>query len=870
MKHPLLWSVVAWWLRRRVPAPLLPAILGDLLEDYRRHRRATGPMLAELTLMREAASLARAYRHAANMDNALHRRRMRVSIVTIARHARRRWISRPALALTVVLTLALGIGSLTAIASVVDAVLLQPLPWRAADRLVTISLVRPEWRQHALLAPMWDRGPLVGTQVHDLVTHSRTLANVAAWRPGRPTLAATTPEAVPALYISSSFLPVLGVSPYVGRNFESHEDESATDAVLVAYGTWQRRYGASPAALGSHLTIDGTRRTIVGVTPPRFAFDPDHDPPEFYLPFGNASPSDSGYYCLARLAPGVTLADAFVDTEPIIRGTFSPAQRSARVAFLADDQLGRARTPLWMLFAAATLLFVIATSNVAALLLGDAGPRRSEMAVRTALGATRGDLFGQLMIEGLLLSAAGTGLGILLAAGVLPWLVSLAPARLPRIETVALSPGVLVVVAIISLLSTICFSVGPAFALAPRVPASALREVRVAGRRRRAQSTLVASEVALALVLLVVGSLFGETLFRLTSRRLGFDPSGVLIVTTRPASNSAESPGVAATRTHDILERLTGAPGVVAAAGVSTAPFSGGLNISAIDIEGRHFDTVPSTARQVVTASYFATMRVPVLTGRVFDTSDRAGDRVAVVSESFAKGYFDGQAIGRRFKLDDWWTIIGVVADTKQREFRDEATAAAYLLDRQAIGEHAYAAIDQFVIRTRGDGAAPASLLRDLVHSASPDTIVTDTTPMTALLDRSVGNQRYRAILASVFGGTALLLASVGLYGLLTRVVADRRREIGVRMALGARPGDVVAMVAGQGTRLVAIGLACGLPPSIAAGKLSSSLLFGVTPTMPHTFALVAGLLGTVSVVATVWPARRAAHVDPVVALRAD
>jgi predicted permease len=402
------------------------------------------------------------------------------------------------------------------------------------------------------------------------------------------------------------------------------------------------------------------------------------------------------------------------------------------------------------------------------------------------------------------------------------------------------------------------------------VPASALREVRGAGRRRRAQSTLVAGEVALALVLLVVGSLFGETLFRLTSQRLGFDPSGVLIVTTRPASNSAESPGVAATRTHDILERLTGAPGVVAAAGVSTAPFSGGLNLSGIDIEGRHFDTVPSAERQVVTASYFATMRVPVLTGRVFDTTDRAGDRVAVVSESFAKGYFDGHAIGRRFKLDDWWTIIGVVADTKQREFRDEATAAAYLLDRQAIGEHAYAAIDQFVIRTRGDAAAAASLVRDAVHSASPDTIVTDTTPMTALLDRSVGNQRYRALVASVFGGTALLLASVGLYGLLTRAVADRRREIGVRMALGARPGDVVALVAGQGTRLVAIGLACGLLPAIAAGKLSSSLLFGVTPTMPHTFALVAGLLATVSVVATVWPARRAAHVDPVVALRVD
>lgn len=865
MTRPLLWSLVVWRLRRRVPAPLLPAILGDLLEDYRRDRRVLGPTRAELTLIGEAASVARAYRRTANMtDHPSLRRGGRMPIATVARHALRRWLGRPAFVLTVVLTLALGIGGVTAIASVVDAVLLRPLPWEDSNRLVTISLVNPDWRQIAVLAPMWDRGPLFGTQFHDLATRNRTLASVAAWRPGRPTLTAATREAVPALYISSSFLPVLGVSPYAGRNFGPQEDERVTDAVLVSYGTWQRRYGGSSAVLGSRVTIDGTSRTIVGILPPHFAFDPDHEPPEFYLPLGHSTPSDRGsdaYYGLARLAPGVTVAQAFVDIEPIIRGALSPAQRSARVALLADEQLGGMRTPLWMLFAAAGLLLAIATSNVAALLLGDVGPRRSEMALRAALGATRADLFCQLASEGIVLSAAGTGLGVLVAAGVLPWLVSLAPAGVPRIETVALNSGVLVFVTIISLMSTICFTVGPASALAPRVPASALRDVRGAGRRRRAQSVLVAGEVALALVLLVIGSLFSETLFRLTSQRLGFDPSGVLVVTTQPSSDSVEPSGTAIRRTHDILDRLSGAPGVVAAAAVSTAPFSGGLNLSGIDIEGRHFHSVPSTELQVVTASYFATMRVPVLGGRVFDVSDRAGARVAVVSESFAKGYFDGQAIGRRFRLDNWWTIVGVVADTKQREFRDEPTAVTYLLDRQATTDHAHAAIDQFVVRTRGDTAAAASLIRVVVHSASSDTIVTDITPMPALLDRSVGSQRYRAILASVFGGTALLLALVGLYGLLARSVADRRREIGVRMALGAR---------GHGARLVAIGLACGLPAAIAAGKLASSLLYGVTPTMPHTFALVAGLFASVAVIATVWPARRAARIDPVVALRAD
>jgi predicted permease len=874
MNRPLLWSLVARRLARRVPAPLLPAILGDLLEDYRRDRHLVGRMRAELRFIKEAASLASAYRRAdVIVEGGPSHRGVRIPILTIVRHAKRRWLSRPTVALTVVVTLALGIGGVTAITSIVDAVLLRPLPWRAPDRLVTISFVRPQWRTDPILASMWDRGPLFGTQFEDLKAHSRTLTNVAMWRPGQSTLAAAMTEAVPAMYVSSGFLPALGVSPYAGRNFDANEDDGATDAVLVAYVTWQHRYGGSPTTLGSRVTLDGTRRTIVGILPPQPPFDPDRDPPEFYLPFGNRSASDrtsDAYRVLARLAPGVTLAAAFGDTEPIIRGAFSPTQRSARVARLADDQLGDARKPLWMLFAAAALLLVIAASNVAALLLGEVGPRRSEMAMRTALGATRGDLFGQLIIEGALLSAIGTGLGILFAYGVLPWLVSLAPERLPRIETVALNLRVLAFVTGLSFVSAIGFSLGPALALAPRQPASALREVRGSGRRRRAQGFLVATEVALALVLLVAASLFSETLFRLTSQHLGFDPSDVLVVTTRPAPGPAESQDRAVARTDGILDRLRAAPGVVAAAGVSTAPFSGGFSLNGIDIEGRHFDTMPSTERHVVTPSYFATMRVPVRAGRVFDASDRAGGRVAVVSESFAKAYFDGHAIGRRFRLDDWWTIVGVVADTKQREFRDDTMAAAYLLDRQATSEHARAAIIQLVIRTRGDTAAAAGLVRDVIHSASPDTIVTGTTAMAVLLDRSVGEERYRAILASVFGGTALLLASVGLYGLLARSVADRRREIGVRMALGARPGDVVGLVARQGVGLVAIGLGCGLPAALGAGKLSASLLFGVTPTAPHTFAIVAGVLGAVAMVATVWPARKAAQIDPAVALRAD
>jgi predicted permease len=874
MNRPLVWSWVTRRLTRRVAPPLLPAILGDLLEDYRRDQPAIGRTRAELRLIKEAASLARAYRRAdVTAKGGRSHRGMRIPVLPIARHARRRWLSRPAFALTIVLTLAIGIGGVTAIASVVDAVLLRPLPWRDPDRLVTISFVRPQWRTNPILASMWDRGPLFGTQFEDLKAHSRSLTNVAMWRPGQAALAAAMTEAVPAMYVSSGFLPALGVSLYAGRNFDANDDDRATDAVLVSYATWQGRYGGSLTTLGSRVTLDGARRTIVGVLPPHLAFDPDRDPPEFYLPFGNRSASDreaDAYRVLARLAPGVTLAEAFGDTEPIIRGARPPTERSARVALLADDELGDARKPLWMLFAAAALVLLIAASNVAALLLGEVGPRRSEMAMRTALGATRGDLFGQLMIEGTLLSAIGTGVGILFAYGVLPWLVSLAPDRLPRIETVALNLRVLAFVTGLSFVSAIGFSLGPALALAPRQPASALRDVRGSGRRRRAQGLLVATEVALALVLLVAASLFSETLFRLTSQDLGFDPSDLLVVTTRPAPGAAESEDLGVARMDGLLDRLRAAPGIVAAAGVSTAPFSGGFSLNGIEVEGRHFDTVPSTQRHVVTTSYFATMRVPVRAGRVFDASDRAGGRVAVVSESFAKAYFDGHAIGRRFRLDDWWTIIGVVADTKQREFRDATMVAAYLLDRQATSAHARGATIQLVIRTRGDSAAAASLVRDVIHSASPDTIVTETTAMDVLLHRSVGEERYRAILASGFGCTALLLASVGLYGLLARSVADRRREIGVRMALGARPGDVVRLVTRQGLGLVAIGLGCGLPAALGAGRLSASLLFGVSSTTPHTFAIVAGVLGAVATVATVWPARKAAHIDPAVVLRAD
>jgi putative ABC transport system permease protein len=782
------------------------------------------------------------------------------------RQAVRRWAARPGFALTAILTLGLGIGGTTAIFSVVDGVLLRPLPWRDPDRLVSVWIVRPGWRTDPVLAGTWDRAFMSWPNFQDLQQHNRTLAGVAAWMRPRPLIAGGTTDLVQALQVTSGFLPVLGVQPYAGRGFTVQEDAAATDSVMIAYESWQRRFGGEAGMVGRRVVIDEIPRTVVGVLPPRFRVE--GDPPEFLLPFGTVGANDraagnNSLRAIARIKPGVTLADAARDIEPILRGDAAAVTRTSRLQPYSEVFFNRAREPLLMLLGASLLLLLIACANVAGLLLGDAGARRHEIAVRRALGAGRARVARLLLAESLVLAVGGGAAGLLAAWWLTPALVALAPERLPRLDSVAIDVRVFAFAAVLSALTTIVFGVGPSLAGASVDAADALRDGRSATRfRRRTQRLIVVGEVALAAVLLAGASLLGETIIRLTASPVGFDADRLVVLRLRgPRSVTANI----AARSQELLDRIRTIPGVQSAAGTSAAPFAGSFGSNSIEADGRPGQGF-AAQRYVVTDGYFETMRLPVA-GRAFERADANGEEVVVVSQDLARRSYNGNAVGRRLRFGERWrTIIGVVPDVKLRAYSEEPGPAFYLYAPQVPTLGAY----EILIRATGDPQRLIPALRESVTAFDNRLAFQTLETMGALTARTASSQRYRAVLASAFGSAALILASVGLYGLLARAVSDRRREIGVRMAVGARPIDVARLVVAEGGALVAGGLVVGIPAAMAVARLIRSQLYGVEPSAPHTFVTVSLVLGAVALAATLVPALRASRVDPMTTLRAN
>jgi putative ABC transport system permease protein len=584
---------------------------------------------------------------------------------------------------------------------------------------------------------------------------------------------------------------------------------------------------------------------------------------------------------VARLRPGVTVAEAAAEVEPILRGSADPAQLTSRVTGLADEQLGASRSPLLLLLAASTVLLLIACANVAGLLLGDAGSRRQEIAVRSTLGAGRGRLARQLLAECAVLGAGGSLGGLAAAWMMTPALVALAPARLPRIEDVVVDVRVFAFALVLAAITIVVFGLWPSLMISAVDPADALRDGRGASRRRGAHSGVVVCQVALAVVPLVGASLLGETLVRLTSQPLGFDAENMMVLRVRPArlgpsANFAQS-------VQTLLERIRSIPGVISAATTSAAPFGGSYGTNSLEVEGRPGEKV-SGFRHIVSDGYFETTGIRLLRGRSFVASDATtqqitspaappgdtlnGTGVSVVSEELERRYFGGNALGRRLLISGTWvTIVGVVADTKARQYTEPANPAFYVFSRQMLY---LGGTDQIVIRTGDDPAALTPALRHAVSNLDNPLVMTRLETMTELMGRTVAGERYRALLSSMFGAAALILASIGLYGLLARTVADRQREIGIRIALGARPRAVLALVARDGGRLIAMGLATGVPIAIGAGRLIRTQLFGVEPTAAHVLAGACTILGTAALIATLVPARRASKVDPMTTLRAN
>jgi putative ABC transport system permease protein len=798
------------------------------------------------------------------------------------RYAMRRWVGRPGLVVTVVLTLGLGIGATTAIFSVVDGVLLRPLPWREADRLVAAYTVRPAWRTDPVLGFLWDTGFLSWPNFRAIEAQGETFESAAAWQRARLVALAGTSDVVQALNVSSGFLPTLGVQPYAGRTFTATEDDTLSDSVMVSYETWQNRFGRDAAIVGRRVSIDEVMRTIVGVLPPRFRFE--GEPAEFLIPTGTTprSPDNNVFREIARLTSGVTLAQASSRIAPLLNGGQGRNERQSRLVSLPDDQLASARAPLYLLFGASLLLLLIACANVAGLLLGDAGTRRHEIAVRRALGAARWPVARQMLTESVLMAIGGGLAGLVAAWWIVPALVALAPTRLPRIDTVAIDARVLMFAAALSGLTTILFGAMPSLMGSSSPAVDALRSGRGMARfRGRSQRMIVSCQVALAVVLLVAAALLGETVIRLTSLPVGFDNERLLVLNVVPSRSMAPNMPRRTQVEGALLEHIRGLPGVESAAATASPPFGTSFGSNTIEVSGRPGESLV-TQRHIVSDGFFATMRIPILRGRGFEPTDAARQLfgpalpgaevpeslgVAIVSRELERRYLGGNALGQRIRFNrTWLDVVGVVADVKTRQYSEETGPAFYVYNQQMP----YITVSQFVVRASGDPASLIPSLRATITGFDSRFAIASIETMRTLMDRTVANEWYRALLSSAFGVAALVLAAIGLFGLLSRAVSERQREIGVRIAVGARPMDVVRLILTEAGRPVAVGLSVGIVAAIGSSRLIQSQLYGVRATDPHTFLLVSAVLLAAASAALLLPALRASHVDPVTTLRAD
>ncbi len=821
------------------------------------------------------------------------------SLLQDLQYAGRQMMKSPGFATVAILTLALGIGANTAIFSVINGVLISPLPFPQADRLVNLFHNKQNFEKGSISYPNFE----------DWRRDNQSFEAMAAYREsgGMTLTGAGEAEDLKGEMISAGFFEILGVRPLMGRTFTADEDRlGANPTVMISEGVWKRKFGSNLHIVGQTIILDGVGRTIIGVVPAGFHLaDWNFRPAEVYTPVGEWREPQFrdrsaawGMDAIARLKPGVTLAEAARDMERVnhrLQATYPDVDANIKTTMvpLKEQMVGDVRPVLLVLLGAVIFVLLIACVNVANLQLARSTSRQREFAVRVALGAKQSRLIRQLLTESLALALAGGALGLLLAYWGTKAALATLPDTLPRAENIGLDTHVLLFTLTISGLAGIVFGLAPALKTSrTNVNATLNQSGRsLVGARHRMQAVFVTIEMAMALVLLVGAGLMVRSLVRLWNVNPGFNPRNVLTFVVSPsASLQRQSPPAIRAAYRQMDDAIHAVPGV------QSASFNWGAHPMHGDDEANfwvdgmtkpeHEADLPMTLQYIVQPEYLRLMQIPLLRGRFLTAADNENaPRVAVIDEDFAQRYFAGQdPIGKHIYFINKQSggpraaeIVGVVGHVKQfglerdgqslhqQVYESFMQMSDYLMPRVAEGSDAY-------IRTR-EGVDPSAVFPTIRHALlqiDNQMVVDYPERMEQAVADSIAQQRFAMMLFSIFAAGALLLASIGIYGVLSYIVGQRTREVGIRMALGAQRGDVVRAVLRDGAGMTLPGVGIGVVVALGLTRLMASLLFGVKPTDVVTFASVAALLCAIALLACYLPARRAAKLDPVQALRSE